>query len=560
MKTAKSIVALLVFVAMVAMGCSKDEGQKDGQKAGSSASEKANSVIKVVKDIGPAGKVVQSFFKNWEFRRFKQMQAQTVHSRDEDFFVEQMEKTPIQWRNLSILAERESGDDREVDISLEVTDIPCAFAACMVNLRSPQKDKAGKLAFWLTPESLEIQSFMPVKQTWLLVKLDEKYFIDVCAAGSKKKRHENVMNYVLDASDLEFLPFDALGGSDENKLMTAASAWLAGVFLNMNIPVEESKDVIAKSKPLFDKAQVNMKDLVDSVKSIRGKTKSDDDQPAVPAAKESDTKKKHTVDQPEAACTFFEKYMHVIRNRQSLEKGSTKTLTDEDRASLAEWFVGADFGDMSEMRKKDCEDLRDALVKFLTNLEKDGFSAGQEQARLSQKMFLFLVSFELSGEVASISGHPELADFIDAHTALAKMLLMLKSKVVPDKAEVRPSVKLFAEYFIIYTDLFGSLIDKKIRPVLGQTALLSMRPGKLDDPKERRLFTSMHDGLRAMSLAISDGRSSAMGAGQAMASVGAVMNGLNITQEELEKATSKGFSEIAEKMRKLSDKPETEKK
>jgi hypothetical protein len=252
--------------------------------------------------------------------------------------------------------------------------------------------------------------------------------------------------------------------------------------------------------------------------------------------------------------------MHVIRNRQSLEKDSTKTLTDEDRASLAEWFAGAGFGNLSEARKKDCEDLRDALVKVLTNPEKDGFSAGYEQAGLSQKMLRFLVSFDLSGEVASKSGHPELADFIDAHTELAKALLMVKNKVAPEKAEVKPSVKLFGEYFIIYTDLFGSLIDRKVRPVLGQAALLSMRPDKLDDPKECRLFTSMHDGLRAMSSAISDGRNSAMGAGQAMASVGAVMNELNITQEELEKATSKDFSGLAEKMRKLSDKPETEKK
>jgi len=271
MKATAKVVTLFVFLALAINGCDKKvEKNKDGalKIEGEYNSEKANNQIKSTDSLGPAGKMVRSFFKNWEFKRFKQMHAQTVNSRDKELFIKYMEGTPIQWRNLSILSEDASGDDWSVNLSVEVTDVTCAFAACMINLTYPLKSDSGEPTFEMSPAFLQIQRFMPVNQTWRIVNLDGEYFIDICSGESKGERHENVMNYVLDASGIIGIPTESLPLSKENKIALSASSWLAIIRMDMDIPMEEIEGIMRKSVPLFKQARSNLKELIKTIKSL----------------------------------------------------------------------------------------------------------------------------------------------------------------------------------------------------------------------------------------------------------------------------------------------------
>lgn len=260
---------------------------------------------------------------------------------------------------------------------------------------------------------------------------------------------------------------------------------------------------------------------------------------------------KHSIDQVETVCQFLEKYALVIRNSQSLEEA--KPLNDGDRANLAEWFTNADFRNMSGAKRIDCEKCKGAVLAFLTNPPKDGLSRGHDLAELSQNMELVLVDFELSGPIAEKNGHPALSKNIDAHLDLAKAFLLVNHKIKPIKPEVRPIVKLFSEYFVIYTDLFGAAVSNQNRPALAQTALLSMRPEKLTDPHERELFKEMHESMLRISNMITEKENASKEAGRLSATITSLMKDLKITPEELEDATSKNLADAARAMLKLSD-------
>lgn len=254
MKT-NCLVVVLAFLILVPSGCSKNDPV-------ALKGEKVNSEIKDIKTLGPAGKAVKLFFKNWEFKQYEKMCSQTVHSRDEEIFVQRMRETPIEWRNLVILSEEASGDDWEVSLSLEVTDVASAFAACVINLLYTSDKDSKKSAFRLTPSFLAIQRFMPINQTWRVINLDGKYFIDLCVVGSKGKRHENVMNYVLDAGILNDFPAISAVPSKSDGMAISASAWLAMACINMNIPAEDAESIMKEAVPLVDTAKVNLKQLI----------------------------------------------------------------------------------------------------------------------------------------------------------------------------------------------------------------------------------------------------------------------------------------------------------
>lgn len=261
MKTIGKVLFFVLFVTLLFSGCGKQDGVKG---------EMANNEIKAVNPLGPAGKLVQSFFKNWEFKRYKQMHAQTVHSRDADIFVKRMEGTPIEWRNLKILSEEQSGSDWDVNVSVDVTNVTCMFAACMVNLQFPKDKNSDMPDFHLSPSFLGIQKFMTMNQKWKIIGLDGEYFIDMGAMGSKVKREDNVMNYVLDAGSLADFPME-LGPNREDQIILKASMWLAFVCLDLAIPKEDTEGILIKSKPLYETAKKNLKELAEKIRSLSPK-------------------------------------------------------------------------------------------------------------------------------------------------------------------------------------------------------------------------------------------------------------------------------------------------
>jgi len=209
------------------------------------------------KKLGPGGSLVQSFFKNWELNHFSQMHAQTVNSRDQGFFVERMLNTPIERRNVKILSEKQVGKDWEVEVSMEVTDIKSALASSLINLQHYPKKDSLKRNILVTPAFLGIQEFMPVRQTWSVVNLDGKYFIDICSTGSKKMRHENIMNYILDAGLL--LPL--------RDWQEAAGTWLEIVMRDLNLPIEDADRIIDASLVLKERGEKELLRKVDRLYS-----------------------------------------------------------------------------------------------------------------------------------------------------------------------------------------------------------------------------------------------------------------------------------------------------
>jgi len=210
------------------------------------------------KSLSPAGKVVQSFFKNWKFERYSQMQEQTVNSRDKDVFIEAMKTTPIQWRNFSILAEEQSGDDWDVTISLEVTDVKSTLAALLVNLEFPPPEDSQSSGFYMSPRFLGIEEFMPIKQTWRVINLDGNFVIDVCSGESDGERYDNIMNYIIDAGQVTTLPSLNDEESESDRIATAASFWMALVCMDLDITSEKMLPILKDAMPISEKAKAKL--------------------------------------------------------------------------------------------------------------------------------------------------------------------------------------------------------------------------------------------------------------------------------------------------------------
>lgn len=259
--------ALLVVVVLVVCGCNKakDDLVNKGEDPVPQIEERVPEV-QPVRTFGPAGKTVQAFLKNWEYKRYKDMWAQTVHSRREEVFVEHMEGTPIRMRNPAVLSEELVGDDWDVVVFVEVTDVTCAFAACVLNLKYPPDPDSGQSSFRLTPNFLEIEKFRPIRQTWRVVNLNDKYLIDLGAGESKINRKDNVMNYVLDSSDIDKFP--ALPGSEAEKEALAVSVWLAMVSLDLGLSQREIKSAMREAKPMVEMANENLRDLIYKFKEL----------------------------------------------------------------------------------------------------------------------------------------------------------------------------------------------------------------------------------------------------------------------------------------------------
>jgi hypothetical protein len=205
------------------------------------------------KKLGSGGSLVQSFFKNWESKNYSEMHAQTIFSREQGFFVERILNTPIERRNFKILSENQVGKDWEVEVSMEVTDIKSALASTLINLEHYPEPNSLRRNLLVTPAFLGIQEFMPVKQTWSILNVDGKYFIDICSAGSKKKRHENIMNYILDAGILPPL----------RDWKAATGIWLAMVMMDLNLPIEDTDRILDASLALKERGEKELLRKVD---------------------------------------------------------------------------------------------------------------------------------------------------------------------------------------------------------------------------------------------------------------------------------------------------------
>lgn len=241
-----------------------------------SKTREPNQTITANSEVKEAGKFVQSFFKNWRYERYKEMHAQTVHSRPSDTFIRLISQTPIRWKNARILSQVSNGDDWDVLLSVDITDTVSAFAGCMVNINTSPDPDPNKSAYRFSPEFLGIEKFMTVRQEWRVVKLDNTMAIDIGAGASPIKRHSNIMNYVLDAGYIN-VPPSGDEGLNEKQKYNATIEWLATVFVNLDIPVAKTGEVIISAKPLSLQGVRRLGELVKTMRENEQNT------PAVPS-------------------------------------------------------------------------------------------------------------------------------------------------------------------------------------------------------------------------------------------------------------------------------------
>jgi len=264
-------IALAVFIVSKAFD-KKDTPKDDGAKTVAAESKaepvkaKAAMEISASKKLGEAGTLVRSFFRNWEYTRFDEMHDQTVNSRRKDFFVKCLKQTPINCRNVEILSEKRVGDDWDVELALEVTDVTSALAALVVNTIAPPGNNSDHI-FRFSPHFLKIERFMKLKQTWRVVSLDGKNLIDIGARDdSGIERHSNIMNYVLDTGVIDHPPPRGPEGWTSDQQLNVSAEWLTEAEANLNKTVADTDTIMKEAKPLV---AVGFKNLLLFVKALK---------------------------------------------------------------------------------------------------------------------------------------------------------------------------------------------------------------------------------------------------------------------------------------------------
>jgi hypothetical protein len=265
-------VAASIFILVKAFD-KKDSPPTGGSKT--AVTESANAPnskpvteITAGKKLDEGGNLVRSFFKNWEYSRYDAMHSQTVNSRRVAYFIESMDRTPIRWQNLEIVSEKKVGEDWEVQLSLEVTDLPSSFAGIVVNAMVPPGNDSDAI-YRFSPKNLGIERFMKVNQTWRVVTLGDKKVIDVGAGESRVARHSNILNYVLDAGQLDSAPPRGEDGWSQNQQAAVTALWLSEAFMNLNKKNSEMEALLATSKPLVGRGVVKLKLLAAALREYR---------------------------------------------------------------------------------------------------------------------------------------------------------------------------------------------------------------------------------------------------------------------------------------------------
>jgi len=153
--------------------------------------------ITVPENAGPAAKLVQSFFENWKGKRFEEMHRQLADAPTPEALRNALLRTPVRWNSVEILEETGKGDNKDVSISIEVTDLPSVMAAYVFNYaeNSPVHDELSEAnPYPVKPHGLGIETFCKIKQTWRVIAKGSDYQIQI-----GKDRENNILCYFIDA-------------------------------------------------------------------------------------------------------------------------------------------------------------------------------------------------------------------------------------------------------------------------------------------------------------------------------------------------------------------------
>jgi hypothetical protein len=217
-----------------------------------------------------AGTLVRSFFEDWRENRFNSMYSRTTDSGrlGESDFYRRMAETPVHCQRFKIVSEAKAGKDWDVELSVDVTDLLCLIAASTFNAQIPPGQLAGGPSFGVTPAVMGIEQFMTIKQKWRVVNENGKLVIDLGHSGATVKRASNIMNYVLDAGDME-PPRVVLPMVKFDRVMVL-TVWTMLMGADLNKSEAELDRLMAESRPLTTKAIRNMTVRLNEYRAQRG--------------------------------------------------------------------------------------------------------------------------------------------------------------------------------------------------------------------------------------------------------------------------------------------------
>ncbi len=191
----------------------------------------------------------------------------------------------------------------------------------------------------------------------------------------------------------------------------------------------------------------------------------------------------------------YEKHMIILG--EVVTAGTDKRTFDEaKRKEIRNELAGIDTSLFPGEEKTDFDEWRGSLVAFLDKLPNPAFNRGFQSWEPQRKCMAVLANYDITGAMAKEDGYPQLAEKIDALHDMAKgILLVLCGQDTKALQEVSPVTRAFVEYFYIFT----SLARSKNRDPAAQSALLSMKPGEIEEAAARAVFLDLHKSLLSLS-------------------------------------------------------------
>lgn len=225
-------------------------------------------------------------------------------------------------------------------------------------------------------------------------------------------------------------------------------------------------------------------------------------------------------------CEMFGKHLAILDQRGQDGKAGPGAPGSEPVA----WLAKQDFSGFGARQRQDLESWRNALREFAA-APGSGFARGEKSWQPMKLAMAALASFEVDGGTARANGFPGVAADIDRLLALAKQLVLaMAGQDLKQLEGVRLPVRMFVEYFYIFNILAGA---EKRNPIV-QAALLSMRPEKVVNPKEREELAQLHEAMLDLCRAHpTDGDIMDMNTLLAIQAMLDAMNNLKITDADL---------------------------
>ena len=246
------------------------------------------------------------------------------------------------------------------------------------------------------------------------------------------------------------------------------------------------------------------------------------------------------------ACQLYRAYILAIRDKNSLAENA-KTMNQESRNELIKKLRVMNLASASLVQREHFAAARDSIVKFLSSPPTDAYALGYEKARLSNALLPVLADAQLTGNVASKEGFPEISEIVNSQLRFAKGLLLIAKGFKQDKLKTaRIPLRLFIESYAVFDSLYST---KKTRSGLAGAALLALEMENLSNVDGATDFKDLY---RALRLAY-ENPGSDVDQSRPISIMILIANRIKITDSELKEVGAEKLAPVIQKMRELLD-------